>query len=395
MATKPKAAKKSVAKIKSVRSSLAMPLAPLPVALSAMATEASAPTKTISDFEAKLSQADTAVASFAEDDKSLLSQVRGFLRNYPTAIPAIILLVSVIGFGIIAHNFFTPGTLSLVLKQVTVTGIVAIAQTIVILTAGIDLSVGAILVISAMVMGRVAVLYGIPVFLAIPLGVAVGTVMGAFNGFLVTKARIPPFIVTLGTLYIFNSLKLWYTGSESIRAADLEEKTPGLLWFGSMINVGGAIFIYGSFALILLALGAWYMLNRTAWGRHVHAIGDDPEAAKLSGIQLDRTLISVYAVAGLICGIGAWIAIGRVGSISPIAFETINLDSITAVVIGGTSLFGGRASIVGSVLGALIVGVFNTGLSLAGVDSYWQLFASGCLVIIAVAIDQWLRRASQ
>ncbi len=395
MATKPKAAKKSVAKIKSVRSSLAMPLAPLPVALSVMATEASAPTKTISDFEAKLSQADTAVASFAEDDKSLLSQVRGFLRNYPTAIPAIILLVSVIGFGIIAHNFFTPGTLSLVLKQVTVTGIVAIAQTIVILTAGIDLSVGAILVISAMVMGRVAVLYGVPIFVAIPFGVAVGTLMGAFNGFLVTKARIPPFIVTLGTLYIFNSLKLWYTGSESIRAADLEEKTPGLLWFGSMINVGGAIFIYGSFALILLALGAWYMLNRTAWGRHVHAIGDDPEAAKLSGIQLDRTLISVYAVAGLICGIGAWIAIGRVGSISPIAFETINLDSITAVVIGGTSLFGGRASIVGSVLGALIVGVFNTGLSLAGVDSYWQLFASGCLVIIAVAIDQWLRRASQ
>ncbi len=390
MATKPKAAKKSAAKTKSTRSSLAQP-----IATSSVESEASAPTKTISDFEAKLSQADTAVASFAEDDKSLLSQVRGFLRNYPTAIPAIILLVSVIGFGIIAHNFFTPGTLSLVLKQVTVTGIVAIAQTIVILTAGIDLSVGAILVISAMVMGRVAVLYGVPVFMAIPLGVAVGTLMGAFNGFLVTKARIPPFIVTLGTLYIFNSLKLWYTGSESIRAADLEEKTPGLLWFGSMINVGGAIFIYGSFALILLALGAWYMLNRTAWGRHVHAIGDDPEAAKLSGIQLDRTLISVYAVAGLICGIGAWIAIGRVGSISPIAFETINLDSITAVVIGGTSLFGGRASIVGSVLGALIVGVFNTGLSLAGVDSYWQLFASGCLVIIAVAIDQWLRRASQ
>ena len=390
MATKPKAAKKSAAKSKTVKSSLAQP-----IATSSVASEAAAPTKTISDFEAKLSQADTAVASFAEDDKSLLSQVRGFLRNYPTAIPAIILLVSVIGFGLIAHNFFTPGTLSLVLKQVTVTGIVAIAQTIVILTAGIDLSVGAILVISAMVMGRVAVLYGVPVFMAIPLGVAVGTLMGAFNGFLVTKARIPPFIVTLGTLYIFNSLKLWYTGSESIRAADLEEKTPGLLWFGSMINVGGAIFIYGSFALILLALGAWYMLNRTAWGRHVHAIGDDPEAAKLSGIQLDRTLISVYAVAGLICGIGAWIAIGRVGSISPIAFETVNLDSITAVVIGGTSLFGGRASIVGSVLGALIVGVFNTGLSLAGVDSYWQLFASGCLVIIAVAIDQWLRRASQ
>ncbi len=352
------------------------------------------PTKTISDFEAKLDQADKVVASFAEDDLTLLSRMRGFLRNYPTAIPAIILLASILGFGF-AHNFLTPSTLSLILKQVTMTGIVAVAQTIIILTAGIDLSVGAILVISAMVMGRLAVLYGIPVFIAIPCGMAIGTLMGALNGVLVTKARIPPFIVTLGTVYIFNALKLWYTGSESIRPVDLEEKASGLLWFGNSISAGGATFIYGSFALVLLAVVVWYMLNRTAWGRHVYAIGDDPDAAKLSGIQIDRTLISVYALAGLIIAFGSWIAIGRVGSMSPNNFESINLDSITAVVIGGTSLFGGRASIVGSVLGAIIVGVFNTGLSLAGVDSYWQLFASGCLVIVAVAIDQWLRRASQ
>ncbi len=394
MATKPKAAKKSAAKTKSGRSSLAEPIPSKLIMVKPVAADGSAPTKTISDFEAKLHQADTAVASFAEDDNTLLSRARGFLRDYPTAIPAIILVVSVLCFGF-AHNFLTPSTLSLIFKQVTVVGIVAIAQTIVILTAGIDLSVGAMLVISAMVMGRLATIQGVPVFLAIPCGMAIGTLMGALNGVLVTKARIPPFIVTLGTVYVFNSLKFWYTGSESVRPADLDAKAPGLLWFGNSINVGGANFIYGSFALILLALLAWYMLNRTAWGRHVHAIGDDPEAAKLSGIQLDRTLISVYAVAGLICGFGAWIAIGRVGSISPIAFETVNLDSITAVVIGGTSLFGGRASIVGSVLGAIIVGVFNTGLALAGVDSYWQLFASGCLVIVAVAIDQWLRRASQ
>jgi fructose transport system permease protein len=309
------------------------------------------------------------------------------------------MILSVIGFGLIARNFLTPGTLSLVLKQVTVVGIVAIAQTIVILTAGIDLSVGAILVISAMVMGRLAVLYGLPTFVAIPVGVLTGTLMGVINGLLVAKIRIPPFIATLGTVYIFNSLKLWYTGSESIRNADLVKSAPSLLWFGTpfdgLFALTGAKVIYGSVALLLLAAFAWYMLNRTAWGRHVHAVGDDPDAAMLSGIQLDRTLISVYAMAGFICGLGAWVAIGRVESISPIAFETVNLDSITAVVIGGTSLFGGRASIVGSVLGAIIVGVFNTGLSLAGVDSYWQLFASGCLVIVAVAIDQWLRRASQ
>jgi fructose transport system permease protein len=403
MAKKPKAAEKSAVKSKSTGA------APAPSAK--IAAVSAAPTKTISDFEAKLNQADTAVASFAEDDKSLLSRARGFLRAYPTAIPAIIMLVAVIGFGIIAKNFMTPSTLSLILKQVTVVGIVAIAQTIVILTAGIDLSVGAILVISAMVMGRLAtlgvtftlpyfnvVLFSIPpmpVALAILFGMTIGTLMGTLNGVLVAKARIPPFIVTLGTVYVFNALKFWYTGSESVRPADLDAKAPGLLWFGNAINYAGATFIYGSFALIVLAVLAWYMLNRTAWGRHVYAIGDDPDAAMLSGIQNDRTLISVYALAGLIVGFGSWIAIGRVGSVSPIAFETVNLDSITAVVIGGTSLFGGRASIVGSVLGAIIVGVFNTGLSLAGVDSYWQLLASGCLVIIAVAIDQWLRRASQ
>jgi fructose transport system permease protein len=373
-------------------------------------SDAASPTRTISDFEAKLADADTSVASFDIEDDGAVQKIRGFLRANPTAIPAIILIVAVIAFGIIANNFLTASTLSLILKQVTVVGIVAIAQTVIILTAGIDLSVGAILVISAMLMGRLAtlgatitlpffdvVLFTIPPVsapIAILIGVAGGSVMGVINGLLVTKARIPPFIVTLGTLYVFNALKLWYTGSESVRPADLET-VPGLLWFGTAFDIGGAKFIYGSLGLIVLAAIVWYMLNRTAWGRHVIAVGDDPDAAMLSGVQIDRTLISVYALAGLICGFGAWVAIGRVGSISPIAFETVNLDSITAVVIGGTSLFGGRASIAGSVLGAIIVGVFNTGLSLAGVDSYWQLFASGCLVIVAVAVDQWLRRASQ
>ncbi len=357
----------------------------------------STPTKTISDFEAKLNEADKNVASFESDDNTFMARARQFLGANPTAIPFIILVVSILGFGLIANNFLSASTLSLILKQVTVTGIIAIAQTIVILTAGIDLSVGAMLVISAMVMGRFATLamYQYPIFVVIPMGIGIGGLMGVFNGLLVTKARIPPFIVTLGTLYIFNSLKLWYTGSESVRNADLEQFAPGLLWFGTPLNLGSAAIIYGTFAMLILAGIAWFMLNRTAWGRHVHAVGDDPDAAMLSGIQIDRTLISVYALAGVICGIGAWVAIGRVQSMSPIAFETVNLDSITAVVIGGTSLFGGRASIAGSVLGAIIVGVFNTGLSLAGVDSYWQLFASGCLTIIAVAIDQWLRRASK
>jgi fructose transport system permease protein len=201
-----------------------------------------------------------------------------------------------------------------------------------------------------------------------------------------------------------------------VRPSDLEEKATSLLDFGNSLNIGfkdgfhinystitnivppldGDITILlGTVAMLLLAILAWYMLYRTAWGRHVHAIGDDADAAMLTGIQVNRTLVSVYTVAGLIIGIGAWVSIGRVGSISPIAFETIALDTITAVVIGGTSLFGGRASIAGSVLGALIVGVFTTGLQVAGVDSFWQYFAAGNLILAAVALDQWLRKASQ
>ena len=358
-------------------------------------TSEDAPTKTISDFEATLNKADTAVASFEKDDKTFIHVLRNFMRRNPTMIPALVLVLSILIFGLIQPRFLGVGALSTVLKQVTVTGFIALAQTLIILTAGIDLSVGAILVISSLLMGNLAVVSGFPVVIAVLIGLFAGGVMGLINGVLVSKVKLPPFIVTLGTLSIFNALKLWYSQSESIRNVDIEEKASGLLWFGQGFNIGGASLSYGGITLILLAAALWYVLNQTAWGRHVHAIGDDPDAAMLSGINVDRTLISVYTVAGLICGFAAWIAIGRVGSVSPIAFDTVNLGSITAVVIGGTSLFGGRGSIIGSVLGAFIVGVFNTGLSLAGVDDYWQMFAAGCLVIIAVALDQWLRRASQ
>ncbi len=354
-----------------------------------------APTKTISDFEATLTKADTAVASFEKDDKTFVHVLRNFLRRNPTMIPALVLIVSILAFGLVAPRFLGMGALSTVLKQVTVTGFVALAQTLVILTAGIDLSVGAILVVSSLIMGNLAVVTGLPVLLAVLIGMFFGGLMGMLNGVLVTIMRLPPFIVTLGTLSIFEALKLWYSQSESIRNVDIEANAPGLLWFGQGFNVGGASISYGGVTLILLAAVLWYVLNHTPWGRHVHAIGDDPDAAMLSGIRVNRTLISVYTVTGLICGFAAWIAVGRVGSISPVAFDTVNLASITAVVIGGTSLFGGRGSIIGSVLGAMIVGVFITGLSLAGVDDYWQKFAAGCLVIIAVALDQWLRRASQ
>jgi fructose transport system permease protein len=364
------------------------------------------PTKTISDFEAKLDQADKSVAQFEADDRSTMAVIKSTLRRNPTLIPTVVLLLSFLAFGLVAavldHGTFFRGTvISTILQQMTIVGFVALAQTIVILTAGIELSVGEILIMSALVMANLSVAPGsdapgIAAPVAIAVGIGLGALMGFFNGILVTKIKLPPFIVTLGTLSIFRALKLAYSGSESVRNVDIEAKAPTLLFFGEGFKVGTFTVTYGMIGLLLLAAVVWYALNRTAWGRHVHAIGDDPDAAMLSGIKVDRVLISVYTAAGAICGIAAWVAIGRVGSVSPIAFGDINLASITAVVIGGTSLFGGRGSVVGAVLGGIIVQLFTTGLSVAArVDDYWQTFAAGCLVIVAVALDQYLRRASK
>ncbi len=359
-------------------------------------SEKSQPTKSISDFESSLSQADTSVASFQDEQISPLQKLRLFLQVYPVAVPIFVLILSVLLFGITTDGLiFKPGNLSTIMKQVTPIGIVAIAQTIIILTAGIDLSIGAIMVLSTIIMGKTAVQLGVPEPAAIALGLFAGGVMGYFNGFLVTRLRLPPFIVTLGTLYIFQALKLWYSGSESIRNVDTEASAPLLIFFGKVISIAGFQILYGTIAFLLLAWLMSYVLRHTAWGRHVYAVGDDINGAMLSGVQTDRVLRSVYAVAGVIAAFGGLVLIGRVGgTVTPLAGETANLDSITAVVIGGTSLFGGRGTIIGSVLGAIIVGVFRFGLSLSKVDVLWQDFTVGILIIAAVAIDQWIRKAS-
>lgn len=356
----------------------------------------STPTQSSSDAESGLIDSSTdTVAEFDEDKKTHLQRIQHFLHGNPAMVPVIILIVSVIAFRIVAGDrFFTAFNLSLIIQQVTIIGFLACAQTLIVLTAGIDLSIAAIMVLASVVAGKFAVVLGVPSFIALPLGFVVGTVCGLVNGLLVTRLRLPPFIVTLGTWNIFFALVIWYSGSQSIRSQDIDATAASLKFFGERISIGGAVFTYGSFLMIAVFVVLWYVLNNTAWGRHVYAVGDDKEAAELSGINTDRLLLSVYGVAGLIAGIAAWVSIGRVGSVSPQSFYDANLDSITAVVIGGTSLFGGRGSILGALFGALIVGVFASGLKIAGVDVIWQRFAIGCLIILAVGIDQWIRRVS-
>ena len=323
----------------------------------------------------------------------MLDRLHRFLHRNPTAAPAIVLGLAIVAFSLVAgQRFVQPFNLSLVLQQVTIIGLLGIAQTLIILTAGIDLSVGAIMVLATVVMGRLAVDFGVPPFLALAAGLGVGAACGFINGVFVTRFRLPAFIVTLGTWNIFLALNLWYSKSQTIRSQDIEGSASLLQWTGSSIELFGARLTVGSFLMVMLFGLTWYALNWTAWGKHVYATGDDPQAAKLAGIRTNRVLLSVYVVAGLICATAGWAFIGRIGSVSPQAGLTANLDSITAVVIGGTSLFGGRGSVVGTLIGALIVGIFRNGLALAGVEVLWQEFSVGLLIIIAVALDQWIRR---
>lgn len=406
-----------------------------------MAEDQAATPRGPQDFEKVLDKSASEVASFETRDTSPLARFHHFLHANPTAAPVVVLVVSCLVFGVVANNFFSAFNLSLIIQQVTIIGILGAAQTLVILTAGIDLSVAAIMVLSYMVMARLAVQGDVPSFLAVLIGLGVGLACGLFNGSLVTRTRLvpvalavltwvllysfglpliyvvpigifaalavgwfsfgpalevrlPPFIVTLGAWSIFFALNLWYSESETIRSQDIDATAPLLKLFGLRVEILGAQFTLGSFLMVGIFIVLWYALNWTAWGRSVYAVGDDKEAAELSGIRTDRVLLSVYGTAGLLCAIGGWAAIGRVGSASPQSFYEGNLDAITAVVIGGTSLFGGRGAIFGTLFGALIVGVFRSGLKLGGVDVLWQTFAVGLLIIVAVAMDQWIRRVS-
>ncbi len=348
------------------------------------------------EFEKVLASATTTVASFDEERLTLLQRVQRFLHVYPTTVPFVVLALGLLlGVAVNPHRFTAASNFSTVLTQVMVTGILGIGQTLVILTAGIDLSIGVIMVISSVVMGRLAVVNGVPTLIAFPLGIIVGSLFGYLNGVLVTRLKMPPFIVTLGTLSIIGALNTFYSQSETIGMQDIDEKAPFLSMMGNQIQIGSARIMWGTFLMLVVAAIVWYVLNRTAYGRHIYATGDDPEAARLAGINTDRILLSVYVLAGLIAAIAGWALIGRVGAISPTAGENMNLNSITAVVIGGTSLLGGRGSIIGTLVGALIVGVFRSAVSLAGLDVLWQEFAIGILIIVAVALDQWIRRVSK
>jgi fructose transport system permease protein len=321
-------------------------------------------------------------------------RVQRVLHKYQALAPLIFLIFMLVVFSFMSDRFLQPFNMSLIIQQVTVVGTLAIGQTIIILTAGIDLSVGAITVFVSIIMAKVSADFGVPGIAALAVGFTVGTSCGLVNGLLITRLRLPPFIVTLGTLSIFFALNLYVSASTTVRGRDMDSllsTTAGKQGTLEFLNTPIPI---ASIGMVLMYIVMTYVLKYTAWGRHIYATGDDPEASRLTGINVNRVLVSVYAVAGLIYGIGAWFLIGRIGAASPQVGLSYNLDTITAVVIGGTSLFGGRGMVFGTLLGAIIVGMARNGLSLAQIDPLWQDFTVGVLVIAAVTLDQWIRRVS-
>jgi len=297
--------------------------------------------------------------------------------------PFLALLAACAFFASQNSRFLTGANFSLILQQVMVVGVIAIGQTLIILTAGIDLSCGMVMALGGIVMTKFSTELGLPAPLAILCGLAATTLFGLVNGLLVTRIKLPPFIVTLGTLNIAFAITQLYSNSQTVT-----EVPDSLTLFGNTFELGGSAVSYGVVLMLVLYFVAWFGLRETASGRHVYAVGNNPEATRLTGIATHRVLLGVYVLAGLFYGIASLLSVARTGVGDPNAGQTENLDAITAVVLGGTSLFGGRGIILGSLVGAMIVGVFRNGLTLMGVSSIYQVLVTGVLVILAVAADQ-------
>ncbi|MDI9333785.1 MAG: ABC transporter permease [Cytophagales bacterium] len=315
----------------------------------------------------------------------------GYKIKLPSAAalgPWFALALACLFFTTQSDRFLSGSNFSLILQQVMVVGVLAIGQTLIILTAGIDLSCGMVMALSSIVMTKFAVDLGLPPALCMVAALAVGAGFGLINGLLVTKMKLPSFIVTLGTLNIAFAITQIYSRSQTVT-----HLPPALVALGKTFSIGGTEISFGVVLMLALYVLTWWLLRDSARGRYVYAVGNNAEAARLTGIPVDKVLIWVYVTAGILYGVAAMLTVARTEVGDPQAGQTDNLDAITAVVLGGTSLFGGRGIVLGSLVGAMIVGVFRNGLTLMGVPSVYQTLITGILVILAVSFDQLSRKS--
>ena len=306
------------------------------------------------------------------------------------AFSGLIALVMVFSFA--SPNFMQTQNVLAILQATSVNGVLAIAATLVIITGGIDLSVGTLMTFCAVITGVVLTFLGLPLPLGILASILAGTASGLVSGTIIAKLKVPPFIATLGMMLILKGLSLVISGTKPIYFND----TPGFnqIALGSWV---GTVFPAvplpnGVLILFLVALLAAFVLGKTQLGRYTFALGSNEEAVRLSGVNIDRWKIAVYATAGGICGVAGLLIASRLNSAQPALGQGYELDAIAAVVIGGTSLSGGRGTVIGTLIGALIISVLANGLRILSVPQEWQTVVTGLIIILAVYADILRRR---
>ena len=308
------------------------------------------------------------------------------------AFASLIALMAV--FSIASENFLQRDNLIGILQATAVNGVLAVAATFVIITGGIDLSVGTLMTFCAVIAGVVLTYWGLPMPVGIVAAIAAGAVCGSISGTIVAKMKVPPFIATLGMMMLLKGLALVISGTRPIYFND----TPNFPMISQESLIGTILPFLpipnGVLILFVVAIAASIVLTRTAFGRYTFALGSNEEAVRLSGVNTDFWKIIVYTVSGAICGIAGLIIASRLNSAQPALGQGYELDAIAAVVIGGTSLSGGRGTILGTIIGALIISVLTNGLRILSVAQEWQTVVTGIIIILAVYADI-LRRKGQ
>ncbi|WP_299968859.1 ABC transporter permease [uncultured Roseobacter sp.] len=292
------------------------------------------------------------------------------------------LALIVVVFASLSPVFLTTPNLINILQQSSINAAIALGMTLVIISGGIDLSVGPTAALSA-VIGASLMVAGVPVPLAIMGSLGVGVMCGLFNGVLVAYAGLQPFIVTLGGLSLYRALALIYTGGNPIFGIPPEFRA---LTNGNIMGIPNAVIVVGVIALLL-----WVVLNKTPLGEYILAVGGNEEAARIAGVPVARTKVATFVISGGLASIAALILVGRLGAAEPTIGNLWELDAIAAAAIGGASLMGGKGSIVGTIIGAIILGALRNGLTLMNVQAFYQLLATGIIIIVAMLIDRATR----
>ena len=308
----------------------------------------------------------------------------------------IILFLLVVAFAIVTPDFLSVNNLINILRQYSVLMILAVGQTLVIVSRGIDLSVASNAALSGSVMGVAYAYWAWPEPASLLVGLAAGVAVGAFNGFVITRLDVPDFIATLGTFVAVRGIALLVT--DGLPVPDFERAVEGRTLPGTISTLGvDSVLGMPLIAVVALvcALIGGFILSRTRLGRSAYAIGGNTEAARMSGIKVERSKMWIYVISGLLAAVGGFMLTGRQASANALMGEGLELQSIAAVVIGGTNLFGGEGRMSGTVIGVLIIGVLSNGLSIAGVAEFWQRVVNGLIIVAVVALDQWRRRAAR